>query len=97
MNTDLWRHAAEPSTEGNAASAETVSEVQIYLQLMVTAFLIDGKRPAEAADLSSAAVDLVSHTRRRISNDLAAKAFFFYSWAHELIGKSASIRCVWLL
>mmetsp|Transcript_4996 Transcript_4996/g.12935 ORF Transcript_4996/g.12935 Transcript_4996/m.12935 type:complete len:491 (+) Transcript_4996:44-1516(+) len=67
-------------------------EIKVYLQLLATAFLIDTDRAAMAAELSGMTVDLVSSTRRRISNELAAKAFFLFSWAHELVGKSASIR-----
>jgi 26S proteasome regulatory subunit N3 len=83
---------AKPADEEAKLAGDAEPEVQIYLQLLVTAFLIDGKRNAEAAECSEVVVEQVSRTRRRISNELAAKAFFFYSWANELVGKSAAIR-----
>lgn len=85
---------ADDTPKEPAAEASPVEpEVKIYLQLLVVGYLIDGKKFAEAAECSTTVVDLVSQNRRRLSNDLAAKAFFFYSWAHELIGASATIRC----
>jgi len=67
-------------------------EVEIYLHLLVTIFLIDKQLYAEACESSREMVNRVQEFNRRTLNPLSAKAFFYYSLAHEKTDRLQEIR-----
>mmetsp|Transcript_4378 Transcript_4378/g.13259 ORF Transcript_4378/g.13259 Transcript_4378/m.13259 type:complete len:503 (+) Transcript_4378:214-1722(+) len=73
-------------------SNTTVPEVSAYLQLLCVTLLIDRKRYDDLVQASTALVDYVASFNRRTMDDVASRAYFFYSRAHELTDKLALIR-----
>jgi len=77
---------------------ETVShkhsspEVQVYLHLLVVIFLIDKKHYQEASVAASSLVKILHTYNRRTLLPLAAKAYFYFSRAYELLHRSNEIR-----
>eukprot|EP01112_Ceratiomyxa_fruticulosa_P020808 TRINITY_DN7190_c0_g3_i2.p1 TRINITY_DN7190_c0_g3~~TRINITY_DN7190_c0_g3_i2.p1 ORF type:complete len:503 (+),score=98.12 TRINITY_DN7190_c0_g3_i2:269-1777(+) len=67
-------------------------EVEVYVSLLLLIFLIDQKRFEDSAKLSTNLVEKVMNLNRASLNLLTAKVFFYYSFAHELVGRFASIR-----
>jgi len=87
------------STESNKEDSEKrtrfslVPEVEIYVRLLVSLFLIDSKHYEEAIHCTSALMDrLKLYSSRRTMNPLSAKAFFYYSRAYELSNRLEEIR-----
>lgn len=67
---------------------------QCLLHLFTVIRLVDDKRYADAASCATALVDKVKSFLRPTLNPIAAKAYFYYSRAHELVGGAqyAAIR-----
>lgn len=73
-------------------------EVVVFIKTFVVIYLIDKHRNEEAANLSS---ELIEYIDQKLShlvtvNIFSSKAFFYYSYAHELINKLPEIRPVLL-
>eukprot|EP00002_Diphylleia_rotans_P009605 TRINITY_DN1999_c1_g1_i1.p1 TRINITY_DN1999_c1_g1~~TRINITY_DN1999_c1_g1_i1.p1 ORF type:complete len:519 (+),score=137.55 TRINITY_DN1999_c1_g1_i1:86-1642(+) len=67
-------------------------EVEAYTNLLVVAYLIDQKKYNEAKESASGLVAFISTQSRRTMDELAAKAYFFYSRTHELTNTLQDIR-----
>ncbi|ELR18187.1 proteasome (prosome, macropain) 26S subunit, non ATPase, 32, putative [Acanthamoeba castellanii str. Neff] len=86
--------AAAAKTEEPAAAAPLPlqPEVEIYLRLVTTIALVDNKLFDEAAACSTDMIKSLQTYNRRTLNPLAARAFFYYSLAHEHCNRLAEIR-----
>jgi len=80
------------STEVKKSPRPVIPEVDIYLRLLATIFLIDKKKYEEAVISSSAMIQRLQSFNRRSLNPLSAKAYFYYSRAFELTKRLEEIR-----
>eukprot|EP01100_Stratorugosa_tubuloviscum_P001873 TRINITY_DN1425_c0_g2_i1.p1 TRINITY_DN1425_c0_g2~~TRINITY_DN1425_c0_g2_i1.p1 ORF type:complete len:531 (-),score=208.54 TRINITY_DN1425_c0_g2_i1:138-1631(-) len=71
-------------------------EVEIYLQLLVTIFLIDKKNYELATECASSLINRIQSFNRRTLFPLGAKAFFYYSRCFELQNRLSEIRGILL-
>lgn len=79
-------------------------EVELFVQLLVTIFLIDKKQYdlvscgtvvhlfLKAASCATTLVERLHSFNRITLNPLSAKIYFYYSYSHELINKLEDIR-----
>ncbi|KNC72016.1 hypothetical protein SARC_15435, partial [Sphaeroforma arctica JP610] len=97
-NTDLakvltkYTGAPGASTTSEKKKKNSTPEVETYLQIMITIFLIDAERVDDAMECSSDMVDRVAKYNRRTLDPLSARAFYYYGRAFELAGKFSEIR-----
>ena len=82
----------ETETSEKARNKALLPEVEIYIQLLITVFLIDSKNYKEACECSSSLVHKLESLNRRTLNPLSAKCYFYYTRAYELQGKLEDIR-----
>eukprot|EP01102_Stenamoeba_stenopodia_P017700 TRINITY_DN6383_c0_g2_i1.p1 TRINITY_DN6383_c0_g2~~TRINITY_DN6383_c0_g2_i1.p1 ORF type:complete len:502 (-),score=125.91 TRINITY_DN6383_c0_g2_i1:1558-3063(-) len=73
-----------------------VPEVEVYLELLVTIFLIDKKDYATATASASSLVKKLQAYNRRTLFPLAAKGYFYFARAYELTNRLDEIRGVLL-
>lgn len=79
--------------EAKKEEAKTVvPEIEVYLQLLVTMFLIDKKDYGTATTSASSLVKKLQAYNRRTLYPLAAKAYFYYARAFELTNQLSDIR-----
>merc|ERR1711879_598934 len=83
---------AEEPAAAPAAPLPLQPEVEIYLRLVTTIALVDNKLFDEAAACSTDMIKSLQTYNRRTLNPLAARAFFYYSLAHEHCNRLAEIR-----
>ena len=78
--------------ESNVGKASV--ELEAYLHLLTVCRLIDDKSAEEAAQCALVLVEKVKSFVSRTLNPIAAKAYFYLSWAHEMLGgpRYAAIR-----
>ena len=67
-------------------------EVETYIRLLYTLFLIDSKNIDQAIELSLKTAERIHDLNRRTLDSIAAKVYFYLSRAHEIAGKLADIR-----
>jgi 26S proteasome regulatory subunit N3 len=67
-------------------------EVETYIRLLYTLFLIDSKNIDEAIELSLKTAERIHDLNRRTLDPIAAKVYFYLSRVHEIAGKLANIR-----
>lgn len=67
-------------------------EVETYIRLLYTLFLIDSKDIDKAIELSLKTAERIHDLNRRTLDPIAAKVYFYLSRAHEIGGKLADIR-----
>lgn len=78
---------------GDAKKVKSVlPEVEIYLRLLTTIYLIDKKHYDQAILASTSLVNRLQDFNRRTLNPLSAKAYFYYSRSYELVKKLEDIR-----
>jgi 26S proteasome regulatory subunit N3 len=77
--------------------AGVLPEAEMYISLLVLVYLLDHKEHDKAARLSSTLVHKISTLNRRSLDHIAAKIYFYYARAHELLGQFAEIRSTLLL
>lgn len=102
-----YLNKAEPEKQGeHATSAMEISggadaaakkkgvlpEVETYLRLLVTIYLIDKKHYDLAIASSNSMVNRLQDLNRRTLNALAAKAYFYYARCYELTKRSEEVR-----
>ncbi|KAG6534303.1 hypothetical protein ZIOFF_008189 [Zingiber officinale] len=82
-----------------ASSVQTTAkhslpDIEVYCYLLVLIFLIDQKRYDEASLLpcSSASIARLRNINRRTVDVIAARLYFYYSFAYELTNSLAEIR-----
>eukprot|EP00007_Cunea_sp_BSH-02190019_P002735 CAMPEP_0174244550 /NCGR_PEP_ID=MMETSP0417-20130205/35579_1 /TAXON_ID=242541 /ORGANISM="Mayorella sp, Strain BSH-02190019" /LENGTH=501 /DNA_ID=CAMNT_0015324241 /DNA_START=42 /DNA_END=1543 /DNA_ORIENTATION=+ len=83
---------ADESAESESVKSADIPEVHVYLQLLAVIFLVDSKLYAEACECSTHLVKSLSQWKRRTISPFAARVYFYYSRAHELVGALESIR-----
>lgn len=81
--------ATEPAV---VKERDPIPEVEVYVQLLVTIFLLDQNRLEEAAQCSELAIERVQSFNRSSLNLLSARVYFYYSRSYELIHKLDQIR-----
>jgi len=85
--------AVTPPTPMPTTAKELLPEVEVYtLTVMVTALLRYESTYACSAYLASHLIDRLMKFNRRSLDSLGAKAFFYYSLAHEKIDRLEQIR-----
>jgi len=85
--------AMEITFGGDAKKVKTVlPEVEIYLRLLTTIYLVDKKHFDQAILASTSTVNRLQDFNRRTLNPLSAKAYFYYSRSYELVKKLEDIR-----
>lgn len=67
-------------------------ETEVFCSLLVTLFVLDAKRTETAVTVTSAAVKRMESFNSRSLDVLAARLWYYYSWAHELAGRLDSVR-----
>jgi 26S proteasome regulatory subunit N3 len=94
METELSRAPAASATTNKEEilALSLQPEVEIFLRLITTISLIDNKLFEEAAECSSKMITSLQTYNRRTLNPLSARAFFYYSFAHEHCNRLAEIR-----
>ncbi|XP_042454158.1 probable 26S proteasome non-ATPase regulatory subunit 3 [Zingiber officinale] len=80
-----------------ASSVQTTAkhslpDIEVYCYLLVLIFLIDQKRYDEAKACSSASIARLRNINRRTVDVIAARLYFYYSFAYELTNSLAEIR-----
>jgi 26S proteasome regulatory subunit N3 len=73
-------------------SKVTLPEVELYIYLLVTIFLIDKKMYNEAKNCADQMIEKLSQLNRRTLNPISAKIYFYYSRIYELINQLDKIR-----
>lgn len=71
---------------------ESLPELQVYVCLLVTVYLLDQKKNQEALQLIQATVSQVQTWNRRTMDPLAARVFYYVSLIHEKLGKLSDCR-----
>jgi 26S proteasome regulatory subunit N3 len=90
LNGDAATDSALDSLATPAPSQ--IPEVSAYLHLLSVLVLLDAKRGTDAIALSSALVAFLGSHNRRSLDEIAARAFFYFSRSVELYGRLSSIR-----
>jgi 26S proteasome regulatory subunit N3 len=67
-------------------------EAEIFLQLLVTVYLLDRKFVNEATVASSSLIQRAQQLNRRTTDQLLSKGYFYWARCIELSGRSAHIR-----
>lgn len=67
-------------------------EIELYLHLLVTLYLLDNERKSEAIKCSDSMMEKVSSHNRRTLDMLSAKCYFYHARAYELSGNLDKIR-----
>eukprot|EP01119_Soliformovum_irregulare_P003147 TRINITY_DN1346_c0_g1_i2.p1 TRINITY_DN1346_c0_g1~~TRINITY_DN1346_c0_g1_i2.p1 ORF type:complete len:510 (-),score=159.97 TRINITY_DN1346_c0_g1_i2:55-1584(-) len=89
---DTSSETASTTASSEKKPKNVLPEVEIYLHLLVTLFLLDKKLYAEACESSTEMVNRVQEYNRRTLNPLSAKAYFYYSLAYEKTNRLQDIR-----
>jgi len=79
----------EPASQPKEAC---LIETEVFCSLLVTLFVLDAKRTETAVTVTSAAVKRMESFNSRSLDVLAARLWYYYSWAHELAGRLDSVR-----
>jgi 26S proteasome regulatory subunit N3 len=94
-----WLNATgmDSGADDEVVSAEAPSsahpvEVELYLRLVVTAFLMDSKNLDAACASSTQLLEVFDKLKQRSAHVLGARAFFFHARIHELQGTLSSSR-----
>lgn len=82
----------DTTQEVRSTSRAVIPEVEAYVHLLVTVFLIDRKCIEEAMMSSTSLVNRLATFNRRTLNALQAKAFFYYFRSFELAHRLEEIR-----
>lgn len=82
--------ADEEEAEDTKTSAANPLEVELFLHLLILIHLIDEKKPA--IDCAEAVIMRCVETKRRSSDLIASRCYFYYARAHELQGEYGLIR-----
>lgn len=69
-----------------------LTEIEVYLHLLVLIYLIDNKKHTEAVQCSELLMAKLIPQNRRTLDMIAAKCYFYHSRAYELEGKLDTIR-----
>eukprot|EP00051_Salpingoeca_urceolata_P010887 m.133785 g.133785 ORF g.133785 m.133785 type:complete len:501 (-) comp16895_c1_seq1:177-1679(-) len=78
--------------EGDAPLVEELlPEVELFMHLLVLIYLIDNSKESAVA-CANALIGRVVDTKRRTSDVIAAKCYFYFARAFELNGQSGKIR-----
>jgi len=77
---------------GKAAQGALLPEVDIYLHLLLTLYLLDNKRYEEAVKCTESLMSKATTLNRRTLDMLAAKCYFYYARAYEMTGQFDRIR-----
>eukprot|EP01120_Amphizonella_sp_Union-15-10_P015771 TRINITY_DN8175_c0_g1_i1.p1 TRINITY_DN8175_c0_g1~~TRINITY_DN8175_c0_g1_i1.p1 ORF type:complete len:489 (-),score=91.63 TRINITY_DN8175_c0_g1_i1:48-1514(-) len=72
--------------------SEVLPEVEVYIHLLVTVFLIDTKQIEKAIECATNAVERLESWNRRTLDPLSGKVYFYYSRSYELQNRLAEIR-----
>jgi len=67
-------------------------EIEVYVRLLITMYLIDKKNYDQAIQCSEQLVQRLQDWNRRTLNPLSAKAYFYYSRSYELTHRLEEIR-----
>lgn len=83
--------------EGNDTMAAVkepslLPEMEMYAYLLVLMFLLDHKQYKEGRLVADAAVERLKEFNRRTMDVIAARIYFYYSWAYECTGALADVR-----
>jgi len=73
-------------------SATLVPESEVYVQLLVLIHLIDGKKYQDAVKCADRLMQKIMDLNRRTLDILAAKCYYYYARAYELMNKLEQIR-----
>lgn len=82
----------ESSTDQVAGVGGILPEIDVYISFLVQIYLLDKKAHEAGAKLSIELVKKIHAHNRRTLDSLAAKAYFYYSRFHELLGQSALLE-----
>lgn len=80
------------SVENDASCSNMPVEVELYLHLLVTVFLMDSHQLEQAQEVVTTLVEKLDQLKRRSSHVLGSWVFFFYTRIHELQGTLSSTR-----
>ena len=96
MDTDATSAPAAPVVRlrgPKSALTPLIPEVDCYLHLLVLLRLMDAeKKDQQAVKCADALVAKVSAQNRRSLDPLAARCYYYYSRAHENVGRLGEIR-----
>lgn len=98
MAVDEAAPAPAAVADADMADAEDVQtktvlpETEVYIHLLTLVFLLDNKQTSEATSCSAALVKRLQAFNRRTLDQLAAKAYFYYSQSFESANRLAEIR-----
>eukprot|EP00052_Salpingoeca_macrocollata_P011129 m.85678 g.85678 ORF g.85678 m.85678 type:complete len:676 (+) comp17896_c0_seq1:571-2598(+) len=84
--------AAEKKEDEKKDEKPLLPETELLLHTLVLMFLLDQKQYAKAVECAEQLIARVVETKRRTSDQLAARAYYFYARAHSLNGTAAEIR-----
>lgn len=89
----LLPSSSTAASSGTAPQAPP-PEVELFLHLAVVIYLLDQTKIAAALDCATALIKRIPEVQRRTSDEIAAKAYFFYARAAELTSPAmaSSIR-----
>ena len=98
MDTSEDKEEKEEKEEKQEEEKNKSIEVEAFLHLLTVIRLIDSQNVEEAAKCATALIDKVKSFLRRTLTPIAAKVYFYYSRAFELLGgqRYAAIRSVLL-
>ena len=72
--------------------ASDLPEVEAFVLLVATMFLLDKELLGQANEAVTHAVGLLQRTNRRTMDVIGARICFYYSWVHECQGDLATVR-----
>lgn len=75
-----------------AARVSGLPEVELYLYLLLLIYLLDKQRHTQAREVADTAVGLLKVHNRRTLDVIAARIYFYYSWAYECLNRLADVR-----
>lgn len=92
MDVDV-RNDERQHKKGVGENGESLlPEITAFLYLLVTVHLLDRGKKEEALDCSTKLVTYLKGFNRRTLDEISAKAYYFWSLAHERLGKLRNIR-----
>jgi len=81
-------------SRGKASSTPLFPEVDFYISLLVLISLIDNKKGEDAVKCATKIFNKLETQNRRTLDQISAKCYFYYSRAHEIVGKLDTVRSI---